>query len=403
MRSANWAVSFQYRDFRLLWPSALFYFLASNMEQLAMGWLVFDLTESAFMVGVVFAVRSTPNFFLGILSGVVADRLERRLLLRFITLCSSIMAGLMAVLLLTDVAQVWTIIALAGVAGSFFVFAQTATPAYAYDIVGPDNALNCLALIAMSNQIGGLAGVLIGGALIGVVGPGSAYLVISASYLVSGIVLLGAASSKRELQFRRESVLRNLLGYVQIVRQNHVLFALMCIVSVSEIFGFTHATLLPVFAKEVLAVGPLGLGFMYAVRQGSGLIGLALLASLRDYRRKGLLMFVFTASAGLSLMAFSLSSNLFFFMVILALVNLSIQSAEALWKTLMQNNVPDEQRGRAMGSWIFSIGLAPGGHLGIGGLASVLGAPGALLVNGSVLAFVSLSAAIGLPNIRRLR
>ena len=136
-----------------------------------MGWLVFDLTGSAFMVGVVFAVRSAPSFFLGALSGVVADRLERRLLLRFITLCSSIVAGLTALLLLTDAAQVWTVIALVGVAGGFFVFAQTIAPAYAYDIVGPGHALNCLSLIAMSNQAGGLAGVLIGGALIGVVGP----------------------------------------------------------------------------------------------------------------------------------------------------------------------------------------------------------------------------------------
>ena len=368
-----------------------------------MGWLVFDLTGSAFMVGVVFAVRSAPGFFLGALSGVVADRLERRLLLRFITLCSSIVAGLTALLLLTDAAQVWTVIALVGVSGGFFVFAQTIAPAYAYDIVGPGHALNCLSLIAMSNQAGGLAGVLIGGALIGVVGPGSAYLAVSVSYLVSGVVLLGTRRSERELRFRRESVLRNLVGYVQIVRQNRVLLVLMCLVSVSEVFGFTHATLLPVFAKEVLGVGPLGLGFMYAVRQGSGLVGLALLASLSDYRRKGLLMFVLTAAAGLALMTLSLSSNLFFFLAALALVNVFLKSAEALWKTLMQDNVSDEQRGRAMGSYVFSIGVAPAGHLGVGGLASLLGAPGALLVNGAVLTFVSLATAIGLPNIRRLR
>ena len=368
-----------------------------------MGWLVFDMTDSVFMVGVAFAVRSAPNFLLGIISGVTADRLERRLLLRFVTLCSSITAGLMALLLLTDVVQVWTVILLVGVSGSFFVFAQTAAPAYAYDIVGHDRALNGVSLIAMGFQIGGLAGVLIGGTLIGVGGAGSAYLAVSAAYFASGVVLLWTRKPERELQFRRESVLRNLVGYVQIVRQNHVLFVIMCLVSISEVFGFTHTTLLPVFAEDVLGVGPVGLGFMYAVRQGGGLVGLALLASLRDYRRKGLLMFGFAAAGGLCLMAFSLSSNLFFFLGVLALVNFCIQSVDTLYKTLMQDNVADDQRGRAMGSWVFSIGLAPAGHLGIGGLASLLGAAGALLVNGAVLTFVSVATGTALPKIRRLR
>ena len=367
-----------------------------------MGWLVFDMTDSAFMVGVAFAVRSAPNFFLGIFSGVLADRLERRLLLRFITLVSGITAGLMALLLLVDLVEVWTVIALAGVSGSIFVFAQTAGPAYAYDIAGPEHALNSLSLIAMSNQTGMLAGVLIGGALIDVAGPGSAYLAVSAGYLAASVVLLGTRRSERELQFRRETVLRNLAGYFQIVRENRVLLVLMCLVSVSEIFGFSHATLLPVFAKDVVGVGPLGLGFMYAMRQGGGLVGLALLVSLREYRRKGLLMFLVAAAAGLGLMIFFLSSNLFYFLGVLALVNVGLQAADTLYKTLMQENVPDEQRGRAMGSWVFSIGVAPAGHLGVGGLASLLGAPGALLVNGAVLTLVSLATAISLPKIRRL-
>jgi hypothetical protein len=77
-------------------------------------------------------------------------------------------------------------------------------------------------------------------------------------------------------------------------------------------------------------------------------------------------------------------------------------SVDTLYKTLMQSNVPDEQRGRAMGSWVLSIGVAPVGHMGVGGLAGALGAQGALLVNGAALAGISLAAAIGLPKIRRL-
>ena len=367
-----------------------------------MGWLVFDITGSAFMVGVAFAAQASPYLVFGIVSGAVADWLERSLFLRFTTVGAGIAAGLMALLLQTDVAQVWSVIAVIAVAGGISVFAQTTMLAYTYDIVGHDHALNGLSLISVSSQAGGLAGVLIAGALIAVSGPGWTYIAVGAGYLASAAVLLGTRRSDTARQSRRQPVLRNLVGYVQLIRQNRVLLVLMCLAATTEVFGFTHTTLLPVFAKDIVGVGPLGLGLMYAVRQGGGLVGLALLANMRDYKQKGLLMFVVAAAAGLGLMAFSIFSNLFFFLGVLILVNIFLQSADTLYKTLMQDNVPEEQRGRAMGSWVFSIGVAPVGHLGVGGLASLLSAPGALLINGAVLAVASLVTAISLPKIRRL-
>lgn len=141
---------------------------------------------------------------------------------------------------------------------------------------------------------------------------------------------------------------------------------------------------------------------MTAVRQGGALIGLFLLANLRDFQSKGLLMFGITFGFGAGMMLFFIASNLFVFLVVLAVVNACAMAVDTLYKTLMQENVADEQRGRAMGSWVLSIGVAPVGHLGVGGLACLLGAPGALLVNGAVLAIVSLGTASGLPRIRRL-
>ena len=373
------------------------------MEQLTLGWLVFDMTGSAFMVGVAYAARSAPGFFLGIFSGAIADWLERRLFLRFVELGASIVAGLMAALLLSDISQVWPVIVLIAVAGGVHVFQETTTMAYSYDIVGRKHALNGLSLIAIGHQAGQLAGAPISGALIWFLGPGWAYLAIGSGYLAGAAILLAVGKAASVSQFRRESLVQNVIGYFQIISQNRVLLALMCLTSVTEVFGFTHGTLLPVFAKEVLGVGPLGLGLMTAVRQGGGLLGLAFLASLRDYKRKGLLMFIVATASGVGLMAFSLSSNLIFFLGVLALTNVCIEAADTLYKTLMQDNVPDEQRGRAMGSWEFSVGIAPVGHLGVGGLASVFGASGALLVNGAALALVNLTSAISLPKIRRLQ
>ena len=400
-----WAVSFQSRDFRLLWVSILFYSVGNGMEQVAVGWLVFELTGSSFMVGVASAARMAPFFFLGILSGTLSDRLERKAFLRLVTLLAAGVAAGMALLILAANASVWAVIALVAAQGSAFAFALTIRQAYTVDIVGSRQALNGLALTSIGMQAGGIAGSLASGVLIEGLGPGWQYVGVSACYVASGLTLLAVRTSQRAMQGMRESVLRNLAESIRLLRQNRSLLVLMGLASVTEVFGFTHMTLLPVFAKDVIGVGPAGLGIMTAVRQGGGLIGLAVLASLRDYRRKGLLMFLTAGLFGLgqmALSALSLSANLYVFLVVLAMVNASAHAVDTLYKTLMQTVVAEEQRGRAMGAWVLSIGTAPIGHLGLGGLAGALGAPGALLVNGAVLTFVSLFAAAGLRETRRL-
>ena len=400
--SQAWASSFRFRDFRLFWASTFFYSLGTGMEHVAVGWLVFDITGSAFIVGVAAAARMAPLFFLGILSGAMADWLERRLFLLFIALSGMAVAGIMAVVLLTGEPPIWAVVVLVAAGGCMLAFTLTTRNAYTYDIVGPEHALNGLSLNQMAMQAGGIGGAIITGALIELVGPGWQYLAVGASYLGSALVLLVIGRSTRTAQPLREPVLQNLVGYLRFLRENRLIFILMCLTSITEVLGFTHMTLLPVFAKEVLHVGPAGLGYLTAVRQAGGLLGLALLANLRDYRRKGLLMFIIATGFGVGLMAFSVSAALVYFIIVLAAVNACAMAVDTLYKTLMQSNVPDEQRGRAMGSWVLSIGVAPVGHLGVGGLATALGAQGALLVNGAVLAGISLVAAIGLPKIRRL-
>ena len=312
------------------------------------------------------------------------------------------MTVIIATILLIGEPQVWAVIVLVAAGGCVFAFTLTTRQAYTYDIVGPEHALNGLSLNQMAMKAGGIAGAVISGGLIESVGPGWQYLAVGASYVGSAAVLLVIGRSTRTVQPQREPVLQNLAGYIRFLSQNRVLLTLMCLASITEVFGFTHITLLPVFAKDVLHVGPAGLGYLIAVRQAGGLMGLALLANLRDYRRKGLLMFTAAGAFGVGLMAFSVSSALVFFIVLLAAVNACAMSVDTLYKTPMQTNVPDEQRGRSMGSWVLSIGVAPVGHLGVGALAAALGAPGALLVNGAVLAGVSFAGAVGLPWMRRL-
>ena len=398
----NWAASLRFRDFRLLWLSTLFYSLATGMEQVSVGWLIFELTESEFMVGVGAAARMLPFFVLGMLSGAIADRWDRRTLLRIGTLGASAAALAMAILLLWGLANEWVIIALVLGLGSAMAFTITVRQTFTYDIVGSGHALNGLALGAMAMQGGGIVGSLVSGAVIEFVGPGWQFLASAGAYVLSAAATLAISNPGRSLRTSAESVLQNLVGYARLMREHRLMIVLMALTATTEVLGFTHMTLLPVFAKDVLGVGPTGLGIMTAGRQAGGLLGLWLLAGLGATRRKGLLTFATAIGFGVGLMAFSLTTNMYTFIVVLLFVNSCAMAVDTLYKALMQDLVPDEERGRAMGTWVLSVGFAPVGHVGVGALAGVVGAPGALLINGAVLAGLNVVTGLRLPRIRRL-
>ena len=398
----NWAASLRFRDFRLLWLSTLFYSLATGMEQVSVGWLIFELTGSEFMVGVGAAARMLPFFVLGMLSGAIADRWDRRTLLRIGTVGAAAAAFVMALLLLWGLANEWVIIALVLALGSAMAFTITVRQTFTYDIVGSGHALNGLALGAMAMQGGGIVGSLVSGAVIEFVGPGWQFLASAGAYLLSAAATLAIANPGRSLRTSAESVLQNLVGYARLMREHRLMLVLMVLTATTEVLGFTHMTLLPVFAKEVLHVGPTGLGIMTAGRQAGGLLGLWLLAGLGTTRRKGLLTFATAIGFGVGLMAFSLTTNIYTFIVVLLFVNACAMAVDTLYKALMQDLVPDEERGRAMGTWVLSVGFAPVGHVGVGALAGAVGAPAALLINGAVLAGLNVVTGVGLPRIRRL-
>ena len=398
-----WARSFEFADFRLLWVCVLLQSTAMGMNWVVTGWLVFDVTDSPFLVGVSSALAMAPFFFLGLVSGAVADRMDRGRLLRIVTLAAAVASAALGVVLVLELAELWHILALTAVGGCVSAFMMTTRQSLTYDIVGPSLALNGMSLNSVSMQVGSIVGSLLSGFIIAVWGGGGQFLVIGVVYLASGVSLLYIQSPSANLRARsREPVLRNLVGYASIMRQNRVLVTLMALAGVTELFGFTHMSLLPVIAKDVLGLGAVGLGVMTAVRQVGGIGGLIGLSAMGDFRHKGFLMFIIMGAFGGSLMSLVLNENVIYYVAVLTLSTTCAMCVDTLYMTLMQENVPDEQRGRAMGAWTLSIGVAPVGHLGLGALTGIVGAPRALLASGSALLGVAVATALGLPSIRRL-
>ena len=241
----NWAASLRFADFRLLWFSTVLYSLATGMEQVSVGWLIFELTGSELMVGVGAAARMAPFFLFGLLSGAIADRWERRGLLRVGSVGASAVALVMALLLLGGVEDVWVVIALVALLGSTFAFILTVRQTYTYDIVGPEYALNGLALGAMAMQGGGIAGSLASGAVIEAVGPGWQFVAAAVCYLASALVTLPISNPGRSLRPAAVSVLRNLTGYIRLLRNYRLLLILMLLTAATEVLGVHPHDLVP--------------------------------------------------------------------------------------------------------------------------------------------------------------
>ena len=371
-------------------------------ETVALGWIALELTDSSFMVGLVMGARMIPQFLLGIPAGAVVDRVDRRLFIPLINIASAVPSSILGLLLMFDLMQIWHVVALAITAGSLTPFLQTARQSYAYDIVGPALAVQGLATMMLASRLGGLIGAVVAGSVIARMGSGMAFFLIAGSQIMAGLTVTLVRSSGQAAPSVRESVLANLKGYVREIRRNHTLQQLMFFTGAVEMLGFSHQTLLPSLARDILRVGAEGLGFMSGVQSVGGMMGVAVLAALGEIKRKGMAFLVVIHVFGGALVLLAYAPNLTVVILVLAVISAAAALSDVLSQSLMQLNVPNELRGRAMGSWVLAIGMAPVGHMQIGGLATLFTVALALIFNGVGLVALAATTAVFSARLRRL-
>ena len=171
----------------------------------------------------------------------------------------------------------------------------------------------------------------------------------------------------------------------------------------AEVLGFSHQVMLPILAKEVLGVGAFGLGLLTGFRFFGSAIGVFTVAGLERLRRKGLLLLCIIGMFGIGEILLGQSPYFWVAVVCVMFINLLASATDILHHTLLQLSVSNEQRGRAMGSWIFGIGMAPVGQLEVGYLAGETSSRTALLVNGAALIVLAGVMAVAMPRLRRLQ
>ena len=392
-------------DFRRLGIAVALNSVGMMGENVVLGWLTLELTNSPFLVGVAMAMRSISLFFVGVPAGVLADRFPRHRLLWVTGTGQAMAAATLGVLTLAGLASVPAILILTLTAGAIRGVEQAARQSYTYDVAGPAELMNGLALLGVSMRVGWLAGSLAVGAVIAHFGSGTAYLVVAAGYLAGAIPFLRASAPPAVARAATGSVWRGIVDFVTMIRRDRTLLALMLLTGGAEMLGFSHQALLPSLARDVLRVGPEGLGTMNAARSVGGILGLAAASARSASGGAGVLFLAVLTFFGASLVALGLAPHLVGFagvVVVLVLVNAAGGLTDLLAQSLMQLSVPAHLRGRAGGAWVAAIGMAPLGQLQIGAMASLFGVSLALGASGLGLVALAGAAALWSPRLRRL-
>jgi hypothetical protein len=396
---------FRLGNFRRLWAAMALNSVGMMGEQVVLGWLTLELTNSPFLVGVAMGTRSLPLFFVGVPAGVIADRFPRHRLMMLTGAGQAFCAATLGVLTIFNLSSFGSILLLTLTAGTIRGIEQAARQSYTHDVVGAAALMNGLAALGVAMRAGWLVGSLGIGAVIAHVGSGFAYLAVAAAYLAGMAAILRASSPVGSLAHASGSLWQGVVDFAEAVRKGRTLLVLMILTSGTEVLGFSHQALLPSLARDVLRVGPEGLGAMNAARALGGILGLVAVAVRNRAEGGGALFLGVICFFGASLIGLGLAPHLVGFagvVVVLILVNSSGALVDLLAQSLTQLSVPAHLRGRAGGAWVLAIGLAPLGQLQIGALASLFGVSIALGSSGLALLALAGGVALLAPRIRRL-
>lgn len=435
VRNTLRAPALRYRDFRLLVAASFFDSIGFMGEQVIVGWLVLEITDDPFMVGVALGLRFAPFFFLGLVAGTIADMVDRRSLIRVLNLAMTAVMCCVGALIYYDTLQVWHIFAFAVLGGCISALHQTSRQSFAFDVVGRQNLVSGLAYVSLGMRLGGLVGSLAAGYLIAGYGANlvqslidalpswaswawlnsalewlasalsqgaaSAYFLLAAGYLVSVAMLSFIRSRGQAAPTQRRSALQNLREFAGELRLNNALLMLMVIVAATEVLGFSSATAFPSLARDVLNVGADGLGEMNAFRSVGAVLSILLLSVCGEVGRKGALLLATIVAFGAALVLLGQSGMYAVALAAIMVIGGAMALSDVFSQSLMQNIVPNEQRGRAMGAWVVGIGTAPLGSLQVGAAVATFGVGIALTANG--IALVAIAAAIALLYTRMRR
>jgi predicted MFS family arabinose efflux permease len=396
--------SLRHRDYRYLWIGTVFMSAGQWIQQVTLGWLVYDLTNSPGLLGVLQGVRALPFLLFSPISGVAADRFDRRTLLMLFQVILSVTAFLMGILVGSGLVEVWHVFVFALITATAWAFNQPLRQTLVAATVPKENLMNAVALSSVGFNITKVLGPAVGGWLIAAFGAHGNFFVQSAAYalvLISIFQIRVPRNSTEEA--RGSSAWANLREGFSYVRNTPVVLALLVAALVPSVVAMPYQVLMPVFQRDVYHMGPEVLGFMLAA-PGIGAVcsTFALATFAHRIRRKGMILLGAMAMMGVSIAVFSRMDSLTPALFALIAVGACQILYNATNMTVVQLVVPDELRGRVMSIYMMDFGLSPIGGLAAGFGTQFFGAPNTVVVMGSLVVLLAIVIGIAMPQLRQV-
>jgi len=404
-RSSRWPRTFRalgHRNFRLYWSGQVVSLIGTWMQIVAQGWLVYELTDSPLMLGLVNVVGLVPVIPVSLLAGVISDWLPRRKVIIATEIVLALQALTLALLTWLGLIQAWHVIVLSFVQGAAAALEQPVRLAFVVDTVGKEDLTNAVALNSSVYNAARIVGPAIAGLLVAWVGEAGCFLVNGITYLAVILALLAIRLPLQNEPKERPQVAGSLVDGFQYTWNTRVIRSLMIIVAVSSFFTLPYIALMPVFARDVLEAGPKGLGILMST-VGIGAIGGALLVANAHIGRRGKWLMVGNILGPAFLVLFCLSQSFVVSLALVALVGASNAVRQTLANSLIQLGAAEKYHGRVMS--IFNLlfnGMSRVGAMGVGGVAEFTSVPLALSVSAVTSLIFGLVIVRGMPEVYHL-
>jgi len=360
----------------------------------AQGWLVYDLTESEFLLGLVSFCQAAPVLIASPIAGALLDVIDRRKVLIAVQLTVASAMAVLGTLVVTGVVEVWHVMVIAVINGTASGFDWPARLSLVPSLVPREHLQSAVALNAAAFNGSRVIGPAIGGWLLATVGVGACFYLNALAYIPFALALMllpiGPTSPAPPDQRRTiRSLTANLNEGYRYIWRTPAIRGLLSVDVVPLMFGISYFTLAPAVARDVLGLGERGLGVLLACNGAGSLAGTISVALLSGVRRRGRIVVTGVALFGLTLFAFALSDFLILSLVLILLLGLVNATYGTFNDTLVQTLVDDNYRGRVLSVYSMLWGLTPIGGLLAGFLAQFLGVQTALAINGVlILAYV---------------
>lgn len=377
--------SLRHRNYRLFISGQCISLVGTWIQQLAMSWLIYSLTKSPLIMGVVMFAGSIPSLLISPFAGVLIDRINKYHAIIILQALFMIETFIIAVLTLLGVIQVWHIVLLNILMGVTFAFDMPLRQAFVVKLVeGSEDLGNAISLNSSTFNLARMVGPAIAGILIASFNEGICFMINSLSYIAVILALLAMKIKPESIDIRKEiNVLGEFMEGVNYVASSKPMRNVIIYLGVSSLIGMSYPVLMPIFAKEILHGGPHTLGFLMSSSGLGALLGALNLAGRESF--KGLEKLICFASLifGFGLIGLSVLTNIWVSLALMFAIGYGMVVIIAACNTLVQHMVEDSKRGRVMSLFTMAfIGTSPVGNLVGGAIAQKAGVSNTFLLIG---------------------